>query len=191
MNKAKIVSRYSVNVIDYDAEVSKVEAIYKAELDKYGVGDGVLQPILDKQDSKRTIAELQIIVKRKEIEDWKENEMKVLSEFKEFVPSDFNEELGDLESAKPYYVEKDGAVLQKWEIVKNDKTKISSRISELKAELDGSDYKVMKCYEATITSSELPYDAEELAAERQAKRDEINRLEALLETKEPESKKAK
>ena len=62
----------------------------------------------------------------------------------------------------------------------------------MKSELEGSDYKVMKCYEATIAKSEeMPYDTNELIESRQAKRDEINRLEALLKTTEPIDLQAK
>ena len=63
---------------------------------------------------------------------------------------------------------------------KLDKTKIDYKISELKQQLADSDYKIVKCYEATIIGDELPYDIETLHEERQAIRDEINRLESML-----------
>lgn len=51
------------------------------------------------------------------------------------------------------------------------------RILELKEELSASDYKIIKCQECLMSGEELPYDINELHAERQSKRDEINRLE--------------
>lgn len=186
MNKAKIISRYSVHVIDYDKEIAGVETVYKVELQKNGVTDDVINPILKKKEEKRSIEELLLIVRRKEIEDAKTNSLNAIEEFKEFVPSSFNEELGEFDSPKPYYVEEGNSVLQKWEVVKNDTAKIASKISELKGSLESSDYKVMKCYEATIAdSTEMPYDVTELTKERQEIRDEINRLEAILKSTEP------
>lgn len=51
------------------------------------------------------------------------------------------------------------------------------RIAELKAKLDGTDYKIIKCSECSLAGVELPYDIVALHAERQALRDEINELE--------------
>lgn len=192
MNKAKIISRYSVSVINYDIELSKIDTIYKSDIAKYGVADEVINPILKKKEDKRTVDELLLIVKRKEIEDQKTEQLNFLSTFKEFVTSVFTGELGEYDSLKPYYIEEGDSVLQKWEVVQNDYAKIVSKISILKSELESSDYKVMKCYEATIAKSEeMPYDADELIESRQAKRDEINRLEALLKTTEPIDLQAK
>lgn len=51
------------------------------------------------------------------------------------------------------------------------------RIAELKAQLNSTDYKIVKCSECSLAGVELPYDIAELHAERQAIRDEINELE--------------
>lgn len=51
------------------------------------------------------------------------------------------------------------------------------RIAELKAELNSTDYKIIKCSECSLAGAELPYDIVELHAQRQAIRDEINELE--------------
>ena len=51
------------------------------------------------------------------------------------------------------------------------------RIAELKAQLDSTDYKIIKCSECSLAGVELPYDIAELHAQRQAIRDEINELE--------------
>lgn len=67
---------------------------------------------------------------------------------------------------------------------------IEARIRELVSRLDAptsdiGDWKVVKCYEAKLLNKELPYDLETLMSERQAVRDEINRLqEELLKPEE-------
>lgn len=52
------------------------------------------------------------------------------------------------------------------------------RIAELKAQLSATDYKIIKCSEYSLNGQELPYDIAALHEERQAIRDEINRLES-------------
>ena len=54
---------------------------------------------------------------------------------------------------------------------------MQTRIAELKEQLNGTDYKIIKCSECSLTGLDLPYDITELHAERQALRDEINELE--------------
>ena len=53
-------------------------------------------------------------------------------------------------------------------------------IESLKSELQGSDYKVIKCAEAMAIGAEMPYDVASLHKERQALRDKINELEQQL-----------
>jgi hypothetical protein len=52
-----------------------------------------------------------------------------------------------------------------------------AKIKELQSELNESDYKIIKCNEYKLTELELPYDIEELHKQRQALRDEINKLQ--------------
>lgn len=73
----------------------------------------------------------------------------------------------------------DGRIVQSWSTI-FDPTVVQSRIAELKAQLEESDYKVTKCYESSLLNEPLPYDINELHRERQAIRDEINRLEESL-----------
>ena len=58
-----------------------------------------------------------------------------------------------------------------------DTQRILTRINQLKETLESTDYKVIKCYEASLVGNELPYDINALHAERQSIRDEINSLE--------------
>ena len=65
-------------------------------------------------------------------------------------------------------------------VTERDLTKIRKEISELKESLANSDYKVLKCYEASLIGETMPYDIANLHAERQTIRDKINELEASL-----------
>ena len=62
-----------------------------------------------------------------------------------------------------------------------DYQRIKQQVTELKQALADSDYKVMKCYEATMLGHPLPYDVAALHEERQAVRDRINALDEELE----------
>ena len=54
-------------------------------------------------------------------------------------------------------------------------------VEKLKKELSNSDYKITKSYEYNILNLPLPYDIEKLHLERKKLRDEINRLEDLIQ----------
>ena len=57
---------------------------------------------------------------------------------------------------------------------------INAQINNLKEQLASTDYKIIKCTECSMVGEEMPYDVNELHAERQAIRDEINQLEYTL-----------
>ena len=59
-----------------------------------------------------------------------------------------------------------------------DFQKVAHEIERLKEVLAGSDYKIIKCYEAALIGSEMPYEIKALHNERQLLRDKINELEA-------------
>ena len=63
---------------------------------------------------------------------------------------------------------------------KFDTQKVRKQIQDLKDNLAATDYRVTKCYEASMTSRALPYDLEPLLEKRQSARDKINELEAKL-----------
>ena len=69
------------------------------------------------------------------------------------------------------------------EEIRNDNLIIDSKkikMLELKNLLNSTDYKVIKCYEASMRELPLPYNLEELSAQRDAWRAEINQLEEEL-----------
>ena len=57
---------------------------------------------------------------------------------------------------------------------------INAQINNLKEQLASTDYKIIKCTECSMIGEEMPYDVNELHAERQVIRDEINLLEYTL-----------
>lgn len=61
-----------------------------------------------------------------------------------------------------------------------DKNKTKREIEELKSSIESSDYKIIKCYEASLTGEIMPYDITSLHQERQIIRNRINELEAKL-----------
>ena len=78
-----------------------------------------------------------------------------------------NEEIAKREAYNgEYTIEDDGVEKPKDE-----------RIAELKEQLSATDYKVIKCSECQLAGEPIPYDVAALHAERQAIRDEINKLE--------------
>ena len=68
-----------------------------------------------------------------------------------------------------------------------DRERIESEIRTLQSKLDAptsdiGDWKIIKIYEARLSGESDPYNFDELKAARQAVRDEINELQAELET---------
>ena len=58
---------------------------------------------------------------------------------------------------------------------------IEEKISELKRQLDSTDYKIIKSSEYQMAGIEAPYDIATLHSERQELRNKINELEQKLE----------
>lgn len=71
--------------------------------------------------------------------------------------------------------EKERAILIKQQEICNLKTKLSGDNSGV------GDYKIVKTYEARLKGEADPYDTDTLLNERQAIRDEINKLQKELE----------
>ena len=68
-----------------------------------------------------------------------------------------------------------------WEVYRTDEQEeYEKEIGLLKSELSATDYKIIKCSEASLLGEELPYSVSELHATRQALRDRINQLESKL-----------
>ena len=81
----------------------------------------------------------------------------------------------DKASYKLVYVDKSSEIE-----ASNNKKKIEFKIAEIKSKLDNTDYQIIKCYEAFMRQQPLPYNLEELSAQRDSWRAEINQLEEEL-----------
>lgn len=62
-----------------------------------------------------------------------------------------------------------------------DSNLVNEEIRTLKKQLDGEDYKIIKCYEASLIGEPAPYDVLAMHKNRQVIRDKINELENLLQ----------
>ena len=110
-------------------------------------------------------------IAHKVVETGEETEAKILTE-EVLTPvmlewSEANEEIAKKESHNGEYTIEDDGV----------EPTPTEKIAELKKRLAATDYKVIKCAECQMLGQETPYDVAELHAERQAIRDEINKLE--------------
>lgn len=73
----------------------------------------------------------------------------------------------------------------------DEKELIMQEIRNLEADLTSNaseigDYKIIKCYEASLQGKPMPYDVNELMTARQKVRDRINELQKQLEDTEDE-----
>ena len=93
----------------------------------------------------------------------------------EFVPGKQPEVEPGFVAADSFKTKK-GKVVQSWEVIR-DPVYAKKQIDELKAQLAATDYKVIKCMEATLIGEQLPYDLTVVHTQRQAIRD---RLQLLL-----------
>ena len=66
--------------------------------------------------------------------------------------------------------------------VPTEKEKTKQEIWELKEKLSETDYKILKCSEASLLGQELPYDLDAVVSERDGWRAQINELEEKLKT---------
>ena len=71
----------------------------------------------------------------------------------------------------------DNETQEKQQEIINLRLKLSSDLSDI------GDYKVVKTYVARLKGEADPYDTDDLIAKRRAVRDELNKLQAELETK--------
>lgn len=71
----------------------------------------------------------------------------------------------------------DGTIEAVQMYIPNRTVPVSVKIRKLKRQLEETDYKVIKCAECQLLGQEMPYDVQTLHIERQAIRDQINRLE--------------
>ena len=175
--KVKILSKHSIDAIDYDFEKKRAEAMMKDRIEALGVDISEIKKINSKK--KKTKEDENILSSVVEIEKEYSSRIDEINQYKELVVAPVPETT-DIDQATPCYEEKDSKVEMSWEVILNEPTRVAEKIESLKKALSDGDYKITKCYEASLLDSELPYDVKALSEERNKLREEINRLETLL-----------
>ena len=84
------------------------------------------------------------------------------------------------------YDETTGLFREKWAEIKRKIDMCATKVENAKNELASTDYKIIKCSEYQLAGLDSPYDITTLHTERQALRDEINKLETQLAAAEAE-----
>ena len=185
MIRYKFIDEKTVVPIDYNLELSVIKDEYEKTLEANEITDDEIISIKAKKKKKpKEKAKLEF---RLSVEDEFSKRIDKLGEFKDLVeePSS-DKDLGELDVLLPVYRQdrKSGKVIRSWKVEKNSSSLVLNKIDNLKKNLTKSDVKLNKCLEAQLLGTEMPYDVKSLISERQAQRDEINRLETLLENKD-------
>lgn len=179
--KAKLINGV-IDIIDYDAECSKINEEYNRNITINSVPDSVIDVILKKNEDDRTIEDLKKLVIRKNIEDRKIKALAKFDDYKDFVVEEYRGTLGEYERLIPSFEDTGDAIKQTYK-TEFCKKFVNEKIYELKKKLVDTDYQVIKYYEAKITLSEMPYTSDEInsiIAERQGIRDKINELQEMI-----------
>jgi len=184
MIRYKFINEVTIVPIDYDLELSLIKEEYERILETNSITDEDIISIKAKR--KKTDIEKQKLELRLSVENDFSERIDKLNEYKELVdevkPSVVLGEFDILISSYSFN-EKDNVIVRTWKVENNNYSLILNKINNLKQKLFDSDYKVLKCYEANLTNSKLPYDLDSLILERQSQRDEINKLNDLIKIK--------
>ena len=173
--------KYSIRVIDVDEKKEHL----KDELNRSLAGRGITPEYMEEIREKEVLTEDETL-QVKAYDTFLERYQSDLERYDSMLPLESSEPpsgLPELDAVLPYYEIEEGKIMQKWEVLPEDKARIGSKIGRLKEQLQEGDYRVTKCYEASLAGEELPYDISRLHQHRQAARDEINRLQVLYEGK--------
>lgn len=162
--KAKILNPKTVFFISEEEYNDK-----KSSRDKFISERDSIMPITE--DNATYISELNMLIDRINNE---------LVEMYDYTP-DIAPKISKFQGVEISYSLINEFVVQQYSIIENDPYKVNNDICLLKSELSNSDYKITKCYEATLIGEPLPYDIQSLHTERQNIRDRINELEGLLQ----------
>ena len=89
-------------------------------------------------------------------------------------------ELEEGQDVEEFFLLEDDKVVQHYKVV-SDIAYYQRKIDNNLVLLDKTDYKITKCYEYFLAGKPLPYNINALHEERQAFRDEINKLETTID----------
>ena len=110
----------------------------------------------------------------------KERLEKLRAEFPYEVVRTEPPELEEGQDVEEFFLLEDDKVVQHYKVV-SDIAYYQKNIDDNLVLLDKTDYKITKCYEYFMAGKTLPYDINALHEERQAFRDEINKLESTID----------
>ena len=178
--RAKIINRNSIEVISIESKLTSINMLYKSKIEELGVTDDVVVKLLSIGEDHLSKENKELLRKRRKLDEDNRKLLLDLDSYKEYIPSKEPSDLSEFDSVVPFYVEENGIIYQKWEVKHNDERKVKFEIERVKRELGSSDYKIVKCMEAKLSDRKIPYDLNQLTAERQEMRDRINQLEVLI-----------
>ena len=96
----------------------------------------------------------------------------------EFIPARQPKARAGYKTQDRYEI-KDYKLVQSWELIE-DKELIQQNIDKLKERLSSTDYKIVKCMEASLIGEQLPYNIKNLHKSREELRNKINELEKQM-----------
>jgi len=177
--KARILNRSSVEVIEIEQEQAKAEFQRNQQKELAGLTAEKIAEIEAIEPEERSEAENESLAFWEHVEADYQTRIQQLAEYLPFEPSD-PPETSDTDNPLPYYEERSGVVIRAWEIQANEPARIAAKIESLKVELAGTDYQVVKAYEYTMAGIPCEYDPLTLYKQRQAIRNQIDTLKTLL-----------
>jgi hypothetical protein len=173
MLKGKFVNNVLRDVINYDEVIKQLDSNLDSELRK-----------INSRKSDKTEQEKEKL--RKIAQDYHDTQKNMYDEdYIELVIDSEDRVRKDEFDAISARVElcADGRLHQRFNVTKNSPVLIKNKIEELKNELSSTDYIIIKIQEAKLVMNDSPYSSEyidDIVNKRQSIREEINRLEELL-----------
>lgn len=175
---AKIVND-DIKILLPEVTLQSIEAKYREKLRQNKLSDTDLAPILQKTEDKRSVEEMKRIIVRKYVDDCYKKEIEDFNSYKRYTET-IPEGAGELDSYEFFFTETENEIVRNFRIIKNDKRKVTEKINELKQKIADTDWKVVRCYEASLMNEDMPYNVKELGEYRASIRSEIKQLQELL-----------
>ena len=177
-----------IDIVDLESQRAGIEQNFERQKDALGVDDITIKDILNKPEDQRTEEDLMKLVTRNQLKMEHDKELEKYNDYREFV------EIKDIEIPygylpHPVYSNEDDKVICRYEPY-IDYYFVRKEVKRLKEELAGTDYMVVRCYEAELAGEDAPYTKEQLmenVEKRKLMRDQINQLQAILDKQGVES----
>lgn len=171
-----------IDIVDLDVESVKIERIFESQKNALGVDDVTIKDILKKPEDQRTEEDIMKLITRNQLKMEHDKELEKYKSYHEFV------EIKDIEipygyMPHPVYSNEDDKVICRYEPY-IDYVFVSKEVKRLKEELAGTDYMVIRCYEAELLGEDAPYTKEQLmenVEKRKLMRNQINQLQTILD----------